>query len=63
MFYQIFLVIPSELIMIDDGTTVTYHKTINATCKEKKLMDVFSGWELDLPKPLDEIQVRINIFG
>lgn len=46
--------------MMDDGTTVTYHKTINATCKEKKLMDVFSGWELDLPKPLDKIQVRIN---
>lgn len=43
--------------MIDDGTSVSYHKTINATCKEKMLMDIFSGWELDLLKPLDEIQV------
>ena len=55
--YRIILVIPAELIMIDDGTSVSYHKTINATCKEKMLMDIFSGWELDLLKPLDEIQV------
>ena len=47
--------------MIDDGTSVSYHKTINATCKEKMLMDTFSGWELDLPKPLDEIQVFVKI--
>ena len=43
--------------MIDDGTTVSYHKTINATCKEKLLKDVFSGWELELPKPIEQIQV------
>ena len=43
--------------MIDDGITVSYHKTINATCKEKLLKDTFSGWELELPKPIEQIQV------
>ena len=46
--------------MIDDGTTVSYHKTINATCKEKLLKDVFSGWELELPKPIEQIQVCMS---
>ena len=52
------LVVPSEIIMVDDGSTVSYHKTVNVTCKEKLLMDTFSGWELDLVKPLDELQVN-----
>ena len=43
--------------MIDDGITVSYHKTINATYKEKLLKDTFSGWELELPKPIEQIQV------
>ena len=51
------LVVPSEIIMVDDGSTVSYHKTVNVTCKEKLLMDTFSGWEHDLVKPLDELQV------
>ena len=44
--------------MVDDGSTVSYHKTVNATCKENLLMDKFSGWELDLVEPLDELQVK-----
>ena len=44
--------------MVDDGSAVSYHKTLNVTCKEKLLMDTFSGWELDLVKPLDELQVN-----
>ena len=44
--------------MVDDGSAVSYHKTVNVTCKEKLLMDTFSGWELDLVKPLDELQVN-----
>ena len=45
------------MIGIDDGTALTYHKTINATCIEKKLADKFGGWELDLAKPIEELQV------
>ena len=52
------LVLPSHLIGIDDGTTLTYHKTINATCIEKKLGDKFSGWELDVTKPIEELEVK-----
>ena len=44
--------------MVDDGSAVSYHKTVNVTCKEKLLMDTFSGWELDFVKPLDELQVN-----
>ena len=51
------LVLPSHVIGIDDGTTLTYHKTINATCIEKKLADKFGGWELDLAKPIEELEV------
>ena len=51
------LVLPSHVIGIDDGTTLTYHKTINATCVEKKLADKFGGWEIDLPKPIEELEV------
>lgn len=36
---------------------MSYHKNINATCVENLLEDRFSGWELDLPKPIDEIEV------
>ena len=46
--------------MVDDGSAVSYHKTVNVTCKEKLLMDTFSGWELDLVKPLDELQVNYH---
>ena len=46
--------------MLDDGTKVSYHRTINVTCKEKSLMDIFSGWELELPQPVEEFQVCIN---
>ena len=45
------------MIGIDDGTTLTHHKTINATCVEKKLGDKFSGWELDVTKPIEELVV------
>ena len=55
----VFLVLPSHLIGIDDGTTLTYHKTINATCVEKKLGDKFSGWELDVTKPIEELEVKL----
>ncbi len=55
------LVLPSHVIGIDDGTTLTYHQTINATCVEKKLADKFGGWELDLAKPIEELEV-LNVF-
>ena len=45
------------MIGINDGTTLTYHKTINATCVEKKMADRFGGWDLDLPKPIEELEV------
>ena len=45
------------MIGIYDGTTLTHHKTINATCVEKKLEDKFSGWELDVTKPIEELKV------
>ena len=35
-------------------------KNVNATCVENQLADRFSGWELDLPKPIDEIEVKIS---
>ena len=46
------------MIGINDGTTLTHHKTINATCVEKKLGDKFSGWELDVTKPIEELKVK-----
>ena len=46
------------MIGINDGTTLTHHKTINATCVEKKLGDKFSGWELDVTKPIEELEVK-----
>lgn len=46
------------MIGIDDGTALTYHKTINATCVEKKLGDKFSGWDLDVTKPIEELEVN-----
>ena len=54
------LVLPAYMIGIDDGTAISYHKNINATCVENQLADRFSGWELDLPKPIDEIEVKIS---
>ena len=50
------------MIGIDDGTTLTYHQTINATCVEKKLADKFGGWELDLAKPIEELEVLYFCF-
>ena len=50
------------MIAIDDGSAVSYHKNINATCVEKQLEDRFSGWELDLPKPIDEIEVNADLL-
>ena len=50
------------MIGIDDGTTLTHHKTINATCVEKKLGDKFSGWELDVTKPIEELEVKHYIL-
>ena len=52
-----FLVIESGLIEIYEDGEVTYLEHINVTCTEKSLMDTFSGWELDLDKPIDEIEV------
>ena len=52
----IFPVIPSAVIRIDDGEDVTYNNYINVTCVENLLMDAFSGWQLDLPKPFDQIE-------
>lgn len=42
---------------------MTYHKTINATCVEKKLADKFGGWDLDLPKPIEELEVSMYIHS
>ena len=53
---------PAYTIAIDDGSSVSYHKNINATCVENLLEDRFSGWELDLPKPIDEIEVKAKIL-
>ena len=50
------------MIGIDDGTALTYHKTINATCIEKKLADKFGGWELDLAKPIEELEVFVFLY-
>ena len=50
------------MIGIDDGTALTYHKTINATCVEKKLGDKFSGWDLDVTKPIEELEVKPAYF-
>ena len=58
--FYLFLVLPAYTIGIDDGNGLSYHKNINATCVEKQLADRFSGWELDLPKPIDEIEVKIS---
>ena len=52
------LVLPAYTISIDDGKSLSYHKSINATCVENQLADRFSGWKLDLPKPIDEIEVK-----
>ena len=60
LYLIIFLVLPAYTIGIDDGKSVSYHKKINATCVENKLADRFSGWKLDLPKPIDEIEVKIS---
>ena len=51
------------IIEIDDGGSVSYHASINATCTEKMLRNTFSGWKLDTPKPIEELQVdnRSNI--
>ena len=54
-------VIPSGVIAIDDGGSLSYHKYINATCTEKVLMDKFSGWEFDTSKPVDELQVHFIV--
>ena len=51
-----FSVIPSAVIRVDDGDEVTYNKYINVTCVQNLLMDTFSGWQLDLQKPLEKIE-------
>ena len=45
------------IIEIDDGGSVSYHTSINATCTENMLRNTFSGWKLDTPKPIEELQV------
>ena len=50
------LVVPSAVIRVDDGEEISYNKYINVTCVENLLMDTFSGWQLDLPKPFEEIE-------
>ena len=45
------------MIRINNGTAMTYHKTIIATCVEKELEDTFGSWELNLPKPIEDLEV------
>ena len=49
------------MIAIDDGGTVTYHRSINATCTENLLMDKFSGWKFDINKPIEELEVGTTV--
>ena len=46
------------MIKIDDGNEISYQKYLNVTCTENKLFDKFAWWEVELPKPLDELEVR-----
>ena len=55
-----FSVIPSGIIEIYEDGEITHFEHINVTCTENSLMDSFSGWELDLPKPIDEIEVTFH---
>ena len=58
-----FAVSRAGIIEIDDGGSVSYHASINATCTENMLRNTFSGWKLDTPKPIEELQVNNKSYS
>ena len=46
------------IIEINDGSEKSYHENLNVTCTENHFKNQFASWKVELPKPLQDIQVK-----